>query len=103
MIGLNTLKVIGKNVTGIGFALSSGDLLTLLRRFYPAIAAPQQAQLKTASHLAQTSADSQELAAPAAAETSSSVTSPASAGPVFPEGFGYLTITSDMDSRRNLC
>ncbi|MGB2634632.1 MAG: trypsin-like peptidase domain-containing protein [Candidatus Acidiferrum sp.] len=97
VIGLNTLKVIRKNVTGIGFALSSGDLLTLLRRFYPAIAAPQQAQLKTASHLAQTSADSEELAAPAAAETSSSVTSPASAGPVS-EGFGYLTITSDMDS-----
>jgi S1-C subfamily serine protease len=45
VIGLNTLKVIRKNVTGIGFALSSGDLLTLLRRFYPAIAAPQQAQL----------------------------------------------------------
>jgi serine protease Do len=33
VIGLNTLKVIRKNVTGIRFALSSGDLLTLLRGF----------------------------------------------------------------------
>jgi S1-C subfamily serine protease len=38
VIGLNTLKVIRKNVTGIGFALSAGDLLTMLRRFYPASA-----------------------------------------------------------------
>jgi hypothetical protein len=36
VIGLNTLKVIRKNVTGIGFALSAGDLLNMLRRFYPA-------------------------------------------------------------------
>jgi S1-C subfamily serine protease len=35
VIGLNTLKVIRKNVTGIGFALSAGDLLNMLRRFYP--------------------------------------------------------------------
>jgi S1-C subfamily serine protease len=35
VIGLNTLKVIRKNVTGIGFALSAGDLLNMLRHFYP--------------------------------------------------------------------
>ena len=35
VIGLNTQKLIKKNVTGIGFALSSSDLLAVLRRFYP--------------------------------------------------------------------
>jgi hypothetical protein len=37
MIGLNTQKLIKKNVNGIGFALSSTDLLAVLRRFYPAL------------------------------------------------------------------
>jgi S1-C subfamily serine protease len=35
VIGINTQKVIKKNVTGIGFALSASDLLQVLRRFYP--------------------------------------------------------------------
>jgi serine protease Do len=35
VIGINTQKLIKKNVTGIGFALSSTDLLEVLRRFYP--------------------------------------------------------------------
>ena len=34
VIGMNTLKLIKKNVTGIGFALSAGDLLSVLARFY---------------------------------------------------------------------
>lgn len=38
VIGLNTQKLIKKNVTGIGFALSSTDLLLVLRRFYPGVA-----------------------------------------------------------------
>jgi len=38
VLGLNTLKVIRKNVTGIGFALSSSDLLAVLQRFYPGLA-----------------------------------------------------------------
>ena len=97
VIGLNTLKVIRKNVTGIGFALSSGDLLTLLRRFYPAIAAPAQERRKAATHVTQTSTDSEDPAALAATETSVPVAAPADGGPVS-EGFGYLTITSDMDS-----
>ncbi len=33
MIGINTLKA--KEKEGIAFALSAGDLLALLRRFYP--------------------------------------------------------------------
>jgi S1-C subfamily serine protease len=35
VIGLNTLKLIKKNITGIAFALSASDLLDLLHRFYP--------------------------------------------------------------------
>jgi hypothetical protein len=38
VIGLNTQKLVKKNVNGIGFALSSSDLLMVLRRFYPALA-----------------------------------------------------------------
>ena len=38
VLGMNTLKVIRKNVTGIGFALSSSDLLAVLQRFYPGLA-----------------------------------------------------------------
>jgi len=33
--GINTQKLIKKNVTGIGFALSATDLLEVLHRFYP--------------------------------------------------------------------
>jgi S1-C subfamily serine protease len=33
VIGMNSQKLIKKNVTGIGFALSAGDLLEVLRRF----------------------------------------------------------------------
>jgi S1-C subfamily serine protease len=36
VIGINTQKLIKKNVTGIGFALSATDLLEVLHRFYPA-------------------------------------------------------------------
>jgi S1-C subfamily serine protease len=36
-IGINTLKLEKKNVTGIGFALSASDLLSVLQHFYPAL------------------------------------------------------------------
>jgi S1-C subfamily serine protease len=35
VIGINTQKLVKKNVTSIGFALSATDLLTVLRSFYP--------------------------------------------------------------------
>jgi S1-C subfamily serine protease len=35
VVGLNTLKITKKNVTGMGFALSATDLLAVLHRFYP--------------------------------------------------------------------
>jgi S1-C subfamily serine protease len=40
VVGLNTLKLIKKNTNGIAFALSAGDLLDVLHRFYPLAAAP---------------------------------------------------------------
>jgi len=35
VIGINTQKVVKKNVTGIGFALSATDLIVVLQKFYP--------------------------------------------------------------------
>lgn len=35
VIGINTQKLVKENVSGIGFALSSSDLLDVLHRFYP--------------------------------------------------------------------
>src|SRR5271163_2250984 len=37
VIGISTLKLVKKNVTGIGFALSATDLLEVLHHFYPSI------------------------------------------------------------------
>jgi S1-C subfamily serine protease len=38
VIGINTQKLVKKNVTGIGFALSATDLMEVLHRFYPSVA-----------------------------------------------------------------
>jgi serine protease Do len=38
--GLNTLKLIKKNTTGMAFALSASNLLDVLHRFCPVAAAP---------------------------------------------------------------
>jgi S1-C subfamily serine protease len=37
VVGINTLKLIKKNATGIAFALSASDLLDVLHRFYPVV------------------------------------------------------------------
>jgi serine protease Do len=34
VVGINTLKLVKKDVTGIGFALSASDLIEILRKFY---------------------------------------------------------------------
>src|SRR5271154_1220640 len=39
VVGINTQKLVKENVSGIGFALSSSDLLGVLHRFYPNAAA----------------------------------------------------------------
>ena len=36
MFGINSQKLIKKNISGISFALSASDLLEVLHRFYPA-------------------------------------------------------------------
>ena len=40
VVGINTQKVVAKDFQGIGFALSSNDLMEVLSRFYPAVTTP---------------------------------------------------------------
>ena len=97
VIGLNTVKVIRKNVTGIGFALSSSDLLTLLRRFYPSLA---PSFIATAARPSEpVSVPEEPAASPSTtvSESSTSFTSSASSTSL-PDGFGIITITSDPDA-----
>jgi len=49
VIGINTQKIVKKNVTGIGFALSATDLLEVLHRFYPNISAANASENATSS------------------------------------------------------
>ena len=84
VIGINTQKLIKKNTTGIGFALSSSDLLEVLRRFYPHVAPAGQ---RTASA----------TSLPAAGETANSAQSSNTISPAVPEGVGTVTISSDPD------
>jgi S1-C subfamily serine protease len=45
VIGINTLKLEKKNVTGIGFAISASDLLAVLLKYYPDPISPGNKQL----------------------------------------------------------
>jgi serine protease Do len=40
VVGINTQKVVEKGFQGIGFALSSNDLIEVVSRFYPAVTTP---------------------------------------------------------------
>src|ERR1700730_3495115 len=82
VIGINTLKLVKKNANGIGFALSSSDLLEVLRRFYPNIAAASHPAAATQSALT---------------ETSNSPQSSTPASPPAPDGVGTVSISSDPD------
>jgi serine protease Do len=53
VIGINTQKLVKKNVTSIGFALSATDLLNVLRSFYPARNPAMQTLSSPAEHSAQ--------------------------------------------------
>jgi serine protease Do len=93
VVGLNTLKITKKNVTGIGFALSSTDLLTVLHRFYPEVP-------NTTVHAStDPPIDSSEPGATTTqlAESSTSAT-PVQVSPLPPDGYGQLTITSEPDA-----
>jgi hypothetical protein len=52
VIGINTLKLEKKNVTGIGFAISASDLLAVLLKFYPEPLSPSKRLLSSADSAA---------------------------------------------------
>jgi S1-C subfamily serine protease len=83
VIGINTQKLIKKNVTGIGFALSSSDVLEVLQRFYPDLAVSSAPPVQITSQAANENAPSPESAATAAAAA--------------PEGVGTVTVSSEPD------
>ncbi len=83
-VGINTRKVVKKNVTGISFALSATDLLEVLHRFYPNVALANRSTTQAASPpVAHESAESSE----ALKISSSSV----------PDAVGTVMISSDPD------
>lgn len=96
VIGLNTLKRIRKNVTGIGFALSSGDLLQMLHRFYPAMepaptgSQPDMLEMGDPPRLL-----APKVPVPSAPSTPSVASVPSDSRE---SGFGNLTIISNVDS-----
>jgi S1-C subfamily serine protease len=72
VVGLNTLKLIKKNTTGIAFALSASDLLDVLHRFYPVTASSQTTPPTTA---ATTKSETMSAAPQSPPDTSTSITS----------------------------
>jgi len=92
VVGLNTLKITKKNVTGIGFALSSTDLLTVLHRFYP------DAPGTTVRASKESPADSTDPAATTQLTEISSPTGSSSVPSAQPDGYGQLTISSEPDA-----
>src|SRR6266478_6203413 len=82
VIGINTQKLIKKNVTGIGFALSATDLLEVLHRFYPGAALANHGTTQAArpADTAETSESPEPL------KTSS-----------VPDSVGTVSISSDPD------
>jgi len=118
VIGINTQKLVKKNVTGIGFALSATDLLEVLHRFYPSVRAANfsdkdraNADLSAASSNSGPLTDSGAQAATAAsyatemnAALDNSPSAPQVTGPPAAQaasqvrpGFGTVMITSDPD------
>lgn len=116
VIGINTQKIVKKNVTGIGFALSATDLLEVLHRFYPNVNAANSdkdranADSPAASNNSKSSTDSggQGAAASYATEMNAALdnspSAPEVAGPPTAQatgqvrqGFGTVAITSDPD------
>ena len=108
VIGINTQKLVKKNVNGIGFALSATDLLAVLHRFYPAaplttvaIATPQIPPRSASEHSA-SSANSAAITALSPIATTAELDE--SAAPVTPlataapEGTGTIVVTSDPDN-----
>lgn len=103
VIGLNTLKLVKKNVTGIGFALSAGDLLKVLSRFYPALApSPKQADNKLRMRGDERPSGIEQVGNPPASVPPNSSAPAVPSTPPAPSsaGFGTLTITCDIDAAK---
>ncbi len=97
VIGINTQKLIKKNVSGIGFALSSSDVLEVLHRFYPSIvqAGERTADVKNQSKAMEASAPDPPKVTPS---TSIDAVQPSPVQTSAPsEGFGTVSIVSDPD------
>jgi len=84
VIGINTQKLIKKNVTGIGFALSATDLLEVLHRFYPGVALTNHGTTQAARPAA--TAETSETSEPLKTSSSS-----------VPDSVGTVSISSDPD------
>jgi serine protease Do len=84
VIGINTQKLIKKNVTGIGFALSATDLLEVLHRFYPNLALANRgaAQAATPPVLADNGESSEPLK---------------TASPFIADAVGTVSVSSEPD------
>jgi S1-C subfamily serine protease len=97
VIGINTQKLIKKNVNGIGFALSSSDLLAVLERFYPTAALNagrsirRELAAETGSIVAKQAVPASEAIPEASSEDSNDQLSSRRAG------FGTITVSSEPD------
>src|SRR5260370_15381683 len=84
-MGNNTEKLIKKNVTGMGFALSPSDLLEVLPPFYPNVPPPSQETFPATIQ-------------PAASESTASAEPSNTSSTAPPEGVGTVAISSEPDS-----
>jgi len=89
VVGINTQKLIKKNVTGIGFALSSTDLLEVLHRFYPNVAR-SSVMAPAAATITASQNQNQEQSTDAPAPQNNSASTPQDA-------IGTVAISSDPD------
>lgn len=118
VIGINTLKLIKKNVTGIGFALSATDLLHVLQRFYPNVSTATSAKIEGSapgsaatsaggvvpaetnganSPVSAASGSQPEFGTPASASQQADATADSTASQA-PHGTGTVMITSEPES-----
>ncbi len=93
VIGLNTQKLIKKNVNGIGFALSSTDLLAVLHLFYPSTA-PAGSITTAGETPSEANSPPDSNSSPASSAVGGSF--PLMASTV--EGTGIVTISSEPDA-----